>query len=205
MNFSGKRDQTAVLNNCAGSLSKEEMIALFHYATREKYVPLVIHLTAGVDEPRFFCGFTEAIDVSAVLIEEDGQTFLSPGRTTNRTANNSSGKKKCAGAGSGKKQSRISNSSTEPPPPSAEKAGEETPEVESLRVQVQLQAERIVELEEQLQEARDAIEAWEQRWKSSHPGRPKKESVDTKTHAVATVGGDDDDDTRSNDDLDTDK
>tara|TARA_R110002167_G_scaffold25938_3_gene89498 strand:+ start:435 stop:1145 length:711 start_codon:yes stop_codon:yes gene_type:complete len=63
LKLSGNREVTMILSEYGLGVTKEELINIYNFATKEKLIPLLIDLEAEPDK-RFRKGFTEYLDVS---------------------------------------------------------------------------------------------------------------------------------------------
>ena len=66
LGFNSERDQKLVLGECCGGIEKSTMLDVYKHVTQTPHTPLVIHLRAKGDEPRFFRGFSEAVQMARV-------------------------------------------------------------------------------------------------------------------------------------------
>jgi hypothetical protein len=66
LGFNSERDKKAMLGECSGGFDKETVMDVFKYVTGVPHTPLVIHLRATADQPRFFRGFSEAVNMETV-------------------------------------------------------------------------------------------------------------------------------------------
>ena len=62
LKLSGNREVNLILSEFGLGVSKEELLELYEYATREKFSPLVIDMEAD-PEQRFRKGLTEILNV----------------------------------------------------------------------------------------------------------------------------------------------
>jgi len=62
LKLSGQREVNIILSEFGLGITKEQLVAIYQYATREKLQPLIIDMEAEAPE-RFRKGFTEIIDI----------------------------------------------------------------------------------------------------------------------------------------------
>ena len=62
LKLSNTRDSNAILREMSLGLTKEQLIAIYEYATKEKFSPLIIDLDCSEPKEKFRKGFQEFID-----------------------------------------------------------------------------------------------------------------------------------------------
>jgi len=72
LKLSGNREVNIILSEFGLGVTKEELLAVYEYATAEKFSPLLIDMESP-KEQRFRKGVDEIIDVSAVMNREGGK------------------------------------------------------------------------------------------------------------------------------------
>lgn len=72
LKLSGNREVNIILSEFGLGVTKEELLAVYEYATAEKFSPLLIDMESPKDQ-RFRKGVDEIIDVSAVMNREGGK------------------------------------------------------------------------------------------------------------------------------------
>jgi len=61
---SGKRELSLVLSEFGMGMTKEQLMAMYEYATDTKFVPLIIHMDEPNRDKKFFKGFRESLKPS---------------------------------------------------------------------------------------------------------------------------------------------
>ena len=69
LKLSGQREVNMILSEFGLGVSKEQLLALYQYATKEKFVPLLIDMEAEPQD-RFRKGFLEVLTV-----REEGEKY----------------------------------------------------------------------------------------------------------------------------------
>lgn len=64
LKINGQREIKMILKSAGLGIDAEQLVGMYKYCTREKFVPLIIDLESGDDDRRFRKGFTEYLNVS---------------------------------------------------------------------------------------------------------------------------------------------
>jgi hypothetical protein len=72
LKLSGNREVNIILSEFGLGVTKDELLAVYEYATAEKFSPLLIDMESPKDQ-RFRKGVDEIIDVSVVMNREEGK------------------------------------------------------------------------------------------------------------------------------------
>jgi hypothetical protein len=62
LKLNGKRDITAILNEMTVDISREQLLGMYNYSTKEKFSPLFVSLEETPETGRFRKGFDEVLD-----------------------------------------------------------------------------------------------------------------------------------------------
>jgi len=65
LKLTGKRDISSILNEMSVDISKEQLLGMYNYATKEKFSPLFISIEETPENGRFRKGFDEILDPNA--------------------------------------------------------------------------------------------------------------------------------------------
>ena len=71
LKLSGNREVNIIMSEFGLGVTKDELLAVYEYATREKFSPLLIDME-GSKETRFRKGVDEILDVAAIVGRHGG-------------------------------------------------------------------------------------------------------------------------------------
>ena len=71
LKLSGNREVNIIMSEFGLGVTKDELLAVYEYATREKFSPLLIDME-GSKEQRFRKGVDEILDVAAIVGRHGG-------------------------------------------------------------------------------------------------------------------------------------